>query len=222
MSRIDSTCSSMHYRAPSRGGRYGSSPQTNAAGHPDRARIQPETVLESEYANRTVTSQRAGSGAVFAVRGSSAKSLWCLNLAESPEIRATFQRDSSRLHSEVRDLSPQPRNRVSVARLSRSWALRAAPFALTGAHVGQSGLTDPGDRSANKSRVSWPLRQGLRTRPVAPPSQQRSNVESRGSGRLQCNCIRKVSPTRKRCPCVLPVQFRRSAGAFTRTRSGEG
>src|SRR5262245_55079057 len=41
-----------------------------------------------------------------------------------------------------------------VARLSRSWALRAAPFALTGAHVGQSGLTDPGERSANKSRVS--------------------------------------------------------------------
>src|SRR5262249_33157324 len=33
--------------------------------------------------------------------------------------------------------------------------------------------------------------------------------------------LRKVSPTRKRCPCVLPVQFRRSAGAFTRTRSGE-
>jgi hypothetical protein len=27
---------------------------------------------------------------------------------------------------------------------------------------------------------------------------------------------------RKRCPCVLPVQFRRSAGAFTRARSGEG
>src|SRR6516164_4076298 len=37
--------------------------------------------------------------------------------------------------------------------LSRSWALRAAPFALTGAHVGQSGPTDPGDRSTNKSRV---------------------------------------------------------------------
>ena len=30
----------------------------------------------------------------------------------------------------------QPRSRVSGARLSRSWALRAAPFALTGAHVG--------------------------------------------------------------------------------------
>ena len=27
---------------------------------------------------------------------------------------------------------------------------------------------------------------------------------------------------RKRCPCVLPVQFRRSAGAFARARSGEG
>ena len=27
---------------------------------------------------------------------------------------------------------------------------------------------------------------------------------------------------RMRCPCVLPVQFRRSAGAFTRARSGEG
>ena len=138
MSRTDSICSSMHYRAPSRGGRYGSSPQTNAAGHPDRARIQPETVLESEYANRTVTSQRAGSGAVFAVRGSSAKSLWCLNLAESPEIRATFQRDSSRLHSEVRDLSAQPRNRVSVARLSRSWALRAPPSGLGGHPAGGS------------------------------------------------------------------------------------
>src|SRR5437588_5359648 len=91
---------------------------------------------------------------------------------------------------------------VSVARLSRSRALRAAPFALTGAHVGQSGLTDPGERTANKSRDS-PVRCAS---PVAPPSQQRSNVESRGSGRLRCNCIRKVSPTRKRCPCVLPVR----------------
>ena len=27
---------------------------------------------------------------------------------------------------------------------------------------------------------------------------------------------------RMRCPCVLPVQFRRSAGAFARVRSGEG
>src|SRR5262244_427039 len=144
------------------------------------------------------------------------------NSARILGIRASFQRDNLRRHFGVRVLSRQPRSRVSVARLSRSWALRAAPFALTGAHVGQSGLTDPGDRSANKSRVSWPLRQGLRTRPVAPPSQQRSNVESRGSGRLQCNCIRKVSPTRKRCPCVLPVQFRRSAGAFTRARSSEG
>ena len=27
---------------------------------------------------------------------------------------------------------------------------------------------------------------------------------------------------RKRCPCVLPVQFRRSAGAFARARSGQG
>ena len=26
----------------------------------------------------------------------------------------------------------------------------------------------------------------------------------------------------KECPCVLPLQFRRSAGAFTRARSGEG
>jgi hypothetical protein len=26
----------------------------------------------------------------------------------------------------------------------------------------------------------------------------------------------------KECPCVLPVQFRRSAGAFARARSGEG
>jgi hypothetical protein len=51
-----------------------------------------------------------------------------------------------------------------VARLSRSRALRAAPFALTGAHVGQSGLTDPGERSANKSRVS-PVRCAS---PVAP------------------------------------------------------
>src|SRR6516225_6055096 len=49
----------------------------------------------------------------------------------------------------------------------------------------------------------WPLRQGLRTRPVAPPSQQRSNVESRGSGRLRCNCIRKVWPTRKEVPLCL-------------------
>jgi hypothetical protein len=87
-----------------------------------------------------------------------------------------------------------------------------------GAHVGQSGLTDLGERSANKSRVS-PVRCAS---PVAPLSQQRSNVESRGSDRLRCNCIRKASPTRKGCPCVLPVQFRRSAGAFTRTRSGEG
>src|SRR5262249_25169660 len=37
---------------------------------------------------------------------------------------------------------------LPLARLSRSWALRSAPFALTGAHVGQSGLTDPGERSS--------------------------------------------------------------------------
>jgi hypothetical protein len=47
---------------------------------------------------------------------------------------------------------------------------------LTGAHVGQSGLTDPGERSANKSRVS-PVRCAS---PVAPLSHQHSNVESRG------------------------------------------
>jgi hypothetical protein len=126
---------------------------------------------------------------------------WQLGVATT---KAHFDSDA-----EVRVLSPQPRSRVSVARLSRSRALRAAPFALTGAHVGQSGLTDPGERSANKSRVS-PVRCAS---PVAPLSQQRSNVESRGSGRLRCNCIRKVSPTRKRCPCVLPVQFRRSLRA---------
>src|SRR5260370_21445373 len=74
---------------------------------------------------------------------------------------------------------------------------------LTSAHVGQSGLTDPGERSANKSRVS-PVRCAS---PVAPPSQQRSNVESRGSSRLRCNCIRKVSPTRKRCPVSYPYSF---------------
>src|SRR5437588_11970444 len=28
--------------------------------------------------------------------------------------------------------------------------------------------------------------------------------------------LEKVSSTGKRCPCVLPVQFRRSAGAFAR------
>ena len=83
--------------------------------------------------------------------------------------------------------APRPRRQYG-----RHTALRAAPFALTGAHVGQSGLTDPGERSANKSCVS-PVRCAS---PVAPPSQQRSNVESRGSGRLRCNCIRKVSPTR--------------------------
>ena len=70
---------------------------------------------------------------------------------------------------------------------------------FNGAHVGQSGLTDPGERSANKSRVS-PVRCAS---PVAPLSQQRSNVESRGSGRLRCNCIRKVSPTRKEVPLCL-------------------
>jgi hypothetical protein len=48
---------------------------------------------------------------------------------------------------------PIARRRLAQ-RLSRSWALRAAPFALTGAHDGQSGLTDPRERSANKSRVS--------------------------------------------------------------------
>src|SRR5262249_40585980 len=103
---------------------------------------------------------------------SSQNSLRGENPAGFPQICATFL------------------SRVSVARLSRSRALRAAPFALTDAHVGQSGLTDPGERSANKSRVS-PVRCAS---PVAPLSQQRSNVESRGSGRLGCNCIRKVSP----------------------------
>src|SRR4029450_12298169 len=60
--------------------------------------------------------------------------------------------------------------------------------------------------SGVRTHVAWPLRQGLRTRPVAPPSQQRSNVESRGSGRLRCNCIRKVLPTRKRGPCVYSFE----------------
>ena len=131
-------------------------------------------------------------------RTSNANGLCGQNSAWILGIRASFQRDNLRRHFGVRVLSRQPRSRVSVARLSRSWALRAAPFALTGAHVGQSGLTDPGERSANKSRVS-PVRCAS---PVAPLSQQRSNVESRGSGRLRCNCIRKASPTRKRCPCV--------------------
>src|SRR6516165_1172658 len=72
----------------------------------------------------------------------------------SGKVATEFQSDSSRTDSPVRILHAQPRSRVSVARLSRSWALRAAPFALTGAQVGQSGLTDLGERSANKSRVS--------------------------------------------------------------------
>jgi len=87
--------------------------------------------------------------------------------------------------------------------------------------AGRADWSGGGGARISRARVAWPLRQRLRTRPVAPPSQQRSNVESRGSGRLRCNCIRKVWPTRKRCPCDLPVQFRRSAGAFARARSSE-
>jgi hypothetical protein len=81
-----------------------------------------------------------------------------------------------------------------------------------------SGTAGSGERSENKSRV--PLGH-YATCPVALPSQQRSNVESRGSGRLRCNCITGISPTRKRCPCALPLLFRRSAGAFAWVRSGE-
>ena len=215
MSRTDSICSSMHYRAPSRGGRYGSSPQTNAAGHPDRARIQPETVLESEYANRTVTSQRAGSGAVFAVRGSSAKSLWCLNLAESPEIRATFQRDSSRLHSEVRDLSAQPRNRVSVARLSRSWALRAAPFALTVAHVSEGFAPS---RFAALSQLPYKLRHIQKPIPSFRSSVNPATARIHRPKAISQNAMSSAALTTRygdnsKTSCTL---FRRCGGMLTR------
>jgi hypothetical protein len=66
------------------------------------------TVLESDVPTTQSRPQAAGSGAVSAIRSCSAKSLWCRNLAESQKIRATFQRDSSRRHSEVRVLPPQP------------------------------------------------------------------------------------------------------------------
>ena len=221
MSRTDSICSSMHYRAPSRGGRYGSSPQTNAAGHPDRARIQPETVLESEYANRTVTSQRAGSGAVFAVRGSSAKSLWCLNLAESPEIRATFQRDSSRLHSEVRDLSAQPRNRVSVARLSRSWALRAAPFALTVAHVSEGFAPS---RFAALSQLPYKLRHIQKPIPSFRSSVNPATARIHRPKAISQNAMSSAALTTRygdnsKTSCAL---FRRCGGMLTRPLASSG
>src|SRR5215472_4066785 len=120
-------------------------------------------------------------------------------------------------------LRTQPRSRVSVARLSRSCALRAASFALTGAQVGQSGLTDLGERSANKSRVS----PGCCARGSAPaPLHHRANSAQMLKVGAQVGCdataLEKFRRPEKRCPCVLPVQFRRSAGAFTRTRSGEG
>jgi len=44
----------------------------------------------------------------------------------SGEVVTESQSDSSRTDSPVRILNAQPRSRVSVARLSRSWALRAA------------------------------------------------------------------------------------------------
>src|SRR5262249_20195288 len=176
---------------------------------------QPETVLESEYANRTVTSQRAGSGAVFAVRGSSAKSLWCLNLAESPEIRATFQRDSSRLHSEVRDLSPQPRNRVSVARLSRSWALRAAPFALTVAHVSEGFAPS---RFAALSQLPYKLRHIQKPIPSFRSSVNPATARIHRPKAISQNAMSSAALTTRygdnsKTSCAL---FRRCGGMLTR------
>src|SRR5262249_49084362 len=55
---------------------------------------------------------------------SNASGLHGRNSARILGILATFQRDNLRRHFGVRVLSPQPRSRVSVARLSRSWALR--------------------------------------------------------------------------------------------------
>src|SRR6516165_7518214 len=73
----------------------------------------------------------------------------------SGKVATEFQSDSSRTDSPVRILHAQPRSRVSVARLSRSWALRAAPFALTGAEP--SGLGGhPAGGSRPKRKV--PLR----------------------------------------------------------------
>jgi hypothetical protein len=83
---------------------------------PNRARIQPETCLRVRYVNHAVTSQRAGRVRSPLFAGSSAKSLWCLILSASPEIRAIFQRDSSRRHAEVRVLPPQP-----TSNLLRAW-----------------------------------------------------------------------------------------------------
>jgi len=107
----------MHYRAPSRGGWYGSSPQTNAAGNPDRGRIW--------------------SGAVSAVRSSSAKSLWCLNLTESPEIRATFQRHFPRTRAGASLRHDACPSRLKRHRVLHDRPVRSVPSALGASQTGQ-------------------------------------------------------------------------------------
>src|SRR5262249_26255416 len=94
----------------------------------------------------------------------------CRTLAEDPgrtQPRAAYPRrcssNASGLHGRnpARILGPShernslvPRSRVSVARLSRSWALRAAPFALTGAKP--SGLEVSGAEAQEIARPRAP------------------------------------------------------------------
>jgi hypothetical protein len=49
-----------------------------------------------------------------------------------------------------------------------------------------------------------------------------SSIEMRSTIVVGSTCSSHGASIRKRCRCVLPVQFRRSAGAFARAGSGEG
>jgi hypothetical protein len=83
----------MHYRASSRGGRYGSCPQVGRVNvRTDIQKLPAETMFGPPNAYHTVTPKP--SRRCMAVASSSRpKSLWSPNSAETTEIHATLQRD---------------------------------------------------------------------------------------------------------------------------------
>jgi len=112
---------------------------------------------------------------------------WLWNSWGGPAVFIARQAEFLRREGIEVDLFPfrgarHPGNYVAAWKEVRR-RVRQGGYDLVHAQFGQSGLTDPGERSANKSCVS-PARCAS---PVAPLSQQRSNVESWGSGRPRCS-----------------------------------
>src|SRR5262249_11018856 len=97
------------------------------------------------------------------------------------------------------------RNRPSLFPFGTATGRNAHAKSPYNAHAGMRGfMVFPRDQIG--AYLDWPPR-----RPRARPKKV-----GRIFGPRRCYFIRK------RCPCDLPVQFRRSAGAFARARSSEG